>query len=561
MKRLWTLIWLTAVVAFTISCEEIEPTPQFNKSDAQFSVTSSATTVGVTAADSLNNAISFTWTDPKYAVGLNQSRFSIIVGATGGNFVTFQSKSFTGVLTGALLGKEVNAMALKFGGTIGLAITLDVMVVASQENNNEPKNSNILQIVVTPYSDLTLTSSSIDVVCSAASSDDLGVSFTWSTAFNGYSGVKMYQLQYAEGGTNFASPTLVDVTSLSKSFNQFELNKIALSNGVTAASKGPVDFRIKATNESGTVLYSNVVTVSVTTYVAFNSIAIIGDATPGGWGTDTDLYRPDATKPTEWTAILYLIGGKEAKFRADDAWTDNWGGSSFPTGTGTQGGANIPVSTSGYYNVDFNVGSGAYAFTLLTTPTYPTIGIIGDATPGGWGADTDMTQDSNDPHVWTLTITLIGGEAKFRADNDWANNWGSNTYPSGHGVGGGVNIPVSAGTYVVRFNDATGEYQFMPVANAQPYTTVGIIGDATPGGWSNDTDLIKNPANPFLWSATFILTAGEAKFRAENDWGVNWGAANFPNGVGTQGGANIPVTAGTYVVTFNSGTGEYTFTK
>lgn len=561
MKSIWISMIAVAIVAFAVSCDDLEPTPQFRKSDSQFTVAPSSTTVSVTAEDSLENAISFTWTDPGYVGGLSNSRFRVVIGAEDGGFTSFAYKDFTGVLSGSLVGKEINAMALKFGGVIGQPITLDVKVVASQENNNEPKQSSVFQIDVTPYGDLTLTPSANAVVCSAANSSAVGVSLSWSTAFVGYTGVKMYELQYAAGGTSFASATAVSVSSFTKSFNQFELNKIALTIGVAAEEEGPIDFRIKATNESGTIMYSNTATVSVTTYVAFNSMGIIGDATPGDWGTDTDMYRPDATKPTEWTAILYLIGGKAAKFRADDDWADNWGGADFPTGTGTQGGANIPVSTSGYYKVDYNVSTGAYAFTLLSTPTYPTIGIIGSGTPGGWDNDTDLTQDVNDPHVWTGTITLTDGEAKFRADNDWANNWGSNTYPSGHAVGNGANIPVAAGTYVVRLNDATGEYQFMPATTAQPYVSVGIIGDSTPGGWNDDTDLIQNPSNPFLWSATFILTAGEAKFRANNDWGVNWGDSQSPSGIGTVGGPNIPIGAGTYFVTFNSGTGEYTFVK
>jgi hypothetical protein len=551
-----------ALVAVVISCEELEPTPQFKKSDVTFSVTPSTSSVSMTAADSLSTALSLTWTDPAFAVGLENSKFRVMVGAQDANFVSFSYKDFTGVLTGELQAKEINAIAIRFGGVIGQAITLDVKVVASQENNNETKESAVFQLTVTPYGDLTLTPSATAVTCSAENSSAVGLSLSWSTAFSGYTGVKMYELQYAAGGTSFATFTAESMTSFSKSFNQFDLNKIALSMGVAPEGTGPVDFRIKATNESGTVLFSNTATVEVTTYVAFNSFGIIGDATPGGWDKDTDMRRPDASKPTEWTIILYLEGGKAAKFRADDAWTDNWGSASFPTGTGTAGGANIPVDVSGYYKVDYNLSTGAYSFTALMTPTYTTIGIIGSGTAGGWDTDTDLTKDPNDPHVWTGTVTLTDGEAKFRAENAWDANWGANTYPSGYATAGGANIPVTAGTYAVRLNDATGEYQFMPVANALPYAALGIIGSATAGGWDSDTDLIQNPSNLYLWSGTYTLTAAEAKFRADNGWDVNWGNSTFPAGVATAGGANIPVTSeGTYFVTFNTGTGEYSFVR
>jgi hypothetical protein len=567
MKIAWKLIMVMAFVALAISCLKVEPTPQFLKSNTSFSVTSSVATVAASATDSLSAVITFTWNDPKYAVGLSSSKFSVVVGATGKNFVSFSSKDFNGILSGALLGKEINGMALKFGGVIGQPITLDVKVVASQSNNNEPMSSNVLQVAVTPYGDLVLTPSATSVICSAATSSQVGTALTWNTAFNGYSGVKMYQLQYAKGGTSFASPTSSAVTTFSKSYSQLDLNKIALGYGVAGGSAGTVDFRIKATNESGTVLYSNVVTITVTTYVANNSIGVIGDATPGGWNTDTDLYRPDPiNKPADWTVTLYLIGGKSAKFRADDAWATNWGDTGFPSGTGTAGGPNIPIANSGYYQVNFNAGSGNYTFTPLTTPVYTNVSVIGDATPGGWSTDTQLTQSATDNQVWTGTVAMTaGGSMKFRANNAWTTNWGlgyvSPTGLSGWGSQNGANVPVTtSGTYFVYINAATGEFFLGNTSNSTPYTQIGIIGDGTPGAWSTDTYLIQDPANPYKWSAKVTLTAAFAKFRANSAWTVNWGNTTFPNGVGTAGGPNIPVNAGTPQITFNSATGEYTFT-
>src|SRR5258708_22672017 len=111
-------------------------------------------------------------------------------------------------------------MALKFGGVIGQPITLDVKVVASQSNNNEPMSSNILQVAVTPYGDLSIKATPTAVICTAATSSQVGTVLTWNTAFNGYSGVKTYQLQYAKGGTSFASTISSSVTSFTKSFSQ-----------------------------------------------------------------------------------------------------------------------------------------------------------------------------------------------------------------------------------------------------------------------------------------------------------------------------------------------------
>lgn len=90
--------------------------------------------------------------------------------------------------------------------------------------------------------------------------------------------------------------------------------------------------------------------------------------------------------------------------------------------------------------------------------------------------------------------------------------------------------------------------------------SVGIIGSATPTGWNSDTDLAFVTGTQY--QITIALTAGEAKFRANDDWGTNWGDGAFPTGTGLQDGANIPITtAATYLVTFDTSTGAYTFTE
>lgn len=102
-------------------------------------------------------------------------------------------------------------------------------------------------------------------------------------------------------------------------------------------------------------------------------------------------------------------------------------------------------------------------------------------------------------------------------------------------------------------------------------TSVAIVGEAV-GGWPG------NPGNPgpsdvhqmtstdgVNWNisnlvVTTAVPQGGAKFRANNDWVINWGDAAFPNGTGTQNGPNILTVGNTYNVAFNSTTGVYSFT-
>lgn len=97
---------------------------------------------------------------------------------------------------------------------------------------------------------------------------------------------------------------------------------------------------------------------------------------------------------------------------------------------------------------------------------------------------------------------------------------------------------------------------------------VGLIGEFN--GWAGDHFMTRNYENPALFSTFITLTAEDdtsdppdgiisLKFRANSDWGVNWGAADFPSGTGVQDGDNIPVPPGNYYVTFNCETGAYNF--
>jgi hypothetical protein len=182
-----------------------------------------------------------------------------------------------------------------------------------------------------------------------------------------------------------------------------------------------------------------------------------------------------------------------------------------------------------------------------------TVGIIGTSTPNGWDSDTDLIQDTGNPDLWTLEITLQEGEAKFRANDDWAINWGAVDFPSGTGTQDGPNIPVLAGDYAITFNSATGEYSFVDIS------PIGIIGSATPGGWDEDTNMHRDTLE-HGYVVVITLTEGEAKFRKDDDWVVNWGAADFPTGIGVQDGPNIPVSpAGKYRVTLDTMTGAYHF--
>jgi len=113
---------------------------------------------------------------------------------------------------------------------------------------------------------------------------------------------------------------------------------------------GPGQFRIRADLNEAT--YSWVKT----------TWALIGDATPGGWGTDTPMTYNIGENT--WTVTVDLIGGKAFKFRANNAWDINLG----DTGGDKKleyNGDNIPVAENGNYTITLDLSKTIYKYKIV----------------------------------------------------------------------------------------------------------------------------------------------------------------------------------------------------
>jgi hypothetical protein len=319
--------------------------------------------------------------------------------------------------------------------------------------------------------------------------------------------------------------------------------------------------------------------VSLNVMSQCGQVSLIGEF--NGWADDHMMTR-DANNPAEFTTFLTVTEADDVdpvdgvitmKFRANKDWTNNWGAADFPSGVAVLDGDNIPVPP-GNYLVSFNCETGAYNFTA----TCGVVSMIGEF--NGWAGDHALMRDPMNPDSWTGYIYLTEDmdtsdppdgivELKFRQNADWAVNWGSADFPTGTGIVDGDNIPVPIGNYKVEFNCATGEYTFTSTCGM-----VGLIGEFN--GWAADYWMMRDPMNPDLWTVVLSLNdemdtsdppdgVVELKFRANSDWGTNWGSADFPTGTGVLDGDNIPVPldetgiSTDYYVTFNCATGEYSF--
>ena len=165
-----------------------------------------------------------------------------------------------------------------------------------------------------------------------------------------------------------------------------------------------------------------------------------GDA--NGWATNDYLAGEDGV---HFTGFMYL-NQNGFKFCTQPEWKGTNYGADFNTAADA---ANITMTEeAGYYKVDVDLESKSYVLTPITT-----IGIIGSASPNGWDSDVDMTYVPYNAETKALgyweakDITLASGEIKFRANDDWAINWGGDTNAL---TQGGDNISVEAGTYDIN---------------------------------------------------------------------------------------------------------------
>jgi hypothetical protein len=128
------------------------------------------------------------------------------------------------------------------------------------------------------------------------------------------------------------------------------------------------------------------------------------------------------------------------KFRQDADWAVNWGDAAFPSGTGIQGGSNIPVP-AGTYDFSFDITTGDYSFTSVSTG-YDVIGFTGGF--NAYASVVEMATLDGIDYVYTDQF-FVAPNVKFQRTTPTATNWGGNAFPSGTATANGNDIPLTVG--------------------------------------------------------------------------------------------------------------------
>ena len=288
------------------------------------------------------------------------------------------------------------------------------------------------------------------VILSPDTPTNPGLSMTWEAMDYGTPTEVSYTVQVDKSGDNFDTPIdLVTTNNTYVTVTSDALNGASAGAGLTPFTQGGLEIRVRSTvgTTGSEEKFSDVITYLVTPY----STDLPKLAVPGnhqGWNPPTAPRIASSTfGATDYEGFLWLDGG--FKFVGPDPtgnfnWGNpDWGDDGSFSGTLALTGESDITAAAGYYRVKANTTS------LTYTVEATTWGIVGAATPGGWGGSTALTYNAV-TKKWEGTMPLTAGEFKFRANDAWTINLGGDPDGDDSMNYDGPNLSVAAGgTYAV----------------------------------------------------------------------------------------------------------------
>ncbi|HWK03204.1 MAG TPA: SusE domain-containing protein [Puia sp.] len=275
----------------------------------------------------------------------------------------------------------------------------------------------------------TLAASSNNVVLTQDKDPDTVVSFTWPAADFGKQPPVTYtlQLDLPSDTSTWANAKTFSAGNnhLSYGFTGLVLNSLLNGMSLPAGTASTIAVRIRSdvnqyNGAASTIVpvFSNTVLVQVTPY----SLSLYIPGAYQNWDPSTaPLLNPVKGSPGKYEAYENITGSGLQYFKYTSApdWNHtNYGDGGNGTFSTDGNAAGLSVPDGGYYELTANLTNNTW------TATKTTWGILGDATPGGWNTDTQLTYDVTNS-VWTVTAVMKqAGSFKFRANNAWSIDFG-----------------------------------------------------------------------------------------------------------------------------------------
>lgn len=337
-----------------------------------------------------------------------------------------------------------------------------------------------------------------------------GLAFTWSQPnYGGFPVAAQYQMQFslnnsfttsvAEALADESGATVADYVALDQIYNSCKgtVDAAQLAKGLMQIAKWDSDkvpattavYARLAADYANSIVYSNVVTINVSPYyVELKDAAPImwylvgNNILDGSWSNNpgvsslpmfiqSDYAYDKATGEGEITYLNYFTTDGWKIQPQDFNWNLGFMSDGNPNGAvfrnnGDDNG-NIWCDPEGYYLVTVNTANNTCTIAPqdITPKVYDQICMAGSF--NNW-SDTDMTpaNKEGENHVWVYIMTVEEGvveQVKFKIAGSWDTNWGYGTEDGevntcGKGTNGGKNIGVPEGTWIILFNDITGEF-------------------------------------------------------------------------------------------------------
>jgi hypothetical protein len=347
-------------------------------------------------------------------------------------------------------------MMKKINFILGLAVLL---VLAACE----PKSELTPILKIGPAPAISSPAVGATIALDEANADNVMPDFTWSAADFGFQAAVSYSLEVAKAGTDFADPILVGKTNSTSitGMTEGEFNSIMIANGVVGDANNDMEMRVKAEiNPNVDPVYSDVIAVTVNPYkvvIIYPQLGVPGSYqgwNPGDSTTAVFSRKSDGV----YEGFLYFDNpGVQYKFTQGPDWATNWGDDG-ADGTLDPSGADIASPGQGMVRLTADLNDLTHAAEVTNW------GLIGSATPGSWDSDQDLTYDAATGNL-IITLDLVAGEIKFRANDDWAIDFGD-TDANGSLEYGGDNIAIAeAGNYTIELILQVADYTYTVTKN------------------------------------------------------------------------------------------------
>ena len=329
MKNWLNKSFILFVASLTlVSCEKDEEMTILKEGTAP-ALSVSANTIVLNEDTPDENAVTFSWDESDFGYDA-AVEYSLEIDTADNNFATPYSESFGSEQSKSYTVAELNTLLTKLKYEPEVAHDIDFRIKASVSSKVNSAYSAAKTIKITPYSTF------------------VEPSFVFVPGD--------YQ-----GWNPGAAPALISVNDdgiykgiIDFSGNNNRMFKItperdwdtAYGSGGSAGTLSTTGGDLQVAENDAYQLEVNLNTLTWTS--KRYSWGLIGDATPGGWATDTNMKY--IHEEGVWKLTVALTAGK-IKFRLNDAWDVNYGDDDTSNNLLNQGGADITIAEAGNYDI------------------------------------------------------------------------------------------------------------------------------------------------------------------------------------------------------------------